>query len=123
MMCGCVVLVIFFFKQKTAYEMRISDWSSDVCSSDLEIAPEMEFATLLTQTELQIERGEFTAARDTALRLRGINAQHPYATEMLAASYEGLRAWESLRQLLPDGNSQSAPSQERYRGLLTRNPV
>src|SRR3546814_2919242 len=27
-----------FFKQKTAYEMRISDWSSDVCSSDLEIA-------------------------------------------------------------------------------------
>src|SRR3546814_1528056 len=28
--------VFFFFKQKTAYEMRISDWSSDVCSSDLE---------------------------------------------------------------------------------------
>src|SRR3546814_8710954 len=28
---------IVFFKQKTAYEMRISDWSSDVCSSDLEI--------------------------------------------------------------------------------------
>src|SRR3546814_2729755 len=27
--------VLFFFKQKTAYEMRISDWSSDVCSSDL----------------------------------------------------------------------------------------
>src|SRR3546814_2908419 len=45
--CGCGVLVqggslelrvfcvFFFFKQKTAYEMRISDWSSDVCSSDL----------------------------------------------------------------------------------------
>src|SRR3546814_9260452 len=30
-------LFVFFFKQKTAYEMRISDWSSDVCSSDLEI--------------------------------------------------------------------------------------
>src|SRR3546814_2750831 len=29
---------MFFFKQKTAYEMRISDWSSDVCSSDLERA-------------------------------------------------------------------------------------
>src|SRR3546814_7929935 len=29
------VLLFFFFKQKTAYEMRISDWSSDVCSSDL----------------------------------------------------------------------------------------
>src|SRR3546814_6068658 len=32
----CVTFVLFFFfKQKTAYEMRISDWSSDVCSSDL----------------------------------------------------------------------------------------
>src|SRR3546814_10065015 len=31
----CVSDVSFFFKQKTAYEMRISDWSSDVCSSDL----------------------------------------------------------------------------------------
>src|SRR3546814_4295672 len=30
-----IVLFFFFFKQKTAYEMRISDWSSDVCSSDL----------------------------------------------------------------------------------------
>src|SRR3546814_9293465 len=29
------VFFLFFFKQKTAYEMRISDWSSDVCSSDL----------------------------------------------------------------------------------------
>src|SRR3546814_1139960 len=33
MICFCCLL--FFFKQKTAYEMRISDWSSDVCSSDL----------------------------------------------------------------------------------------
>src|SRR3546814_3411327 len=33
----CVLyMFVFFFKQKTAYEMRISDWSSDVCSSDLE---------------------------------------------------------------------------------------
>src|SRR3546814_19983480 len=35
MMAWLCVLVFFFFKQKTAYEMRISDWSSDVCSSDL----------------------------------------------------------------------------------------
>src|SRR3546814_17797809 len=35
-MCGLLCLFdFFFFKQKTAYEMRISDWSSDVCSSDL----------------------------------------------------------------------------------------
>src|SRR3546814_5865926 len=31
----CVIFFVFFFKQKTSYEMRISDWSSDVCSSDL----------------------------------------------------------------------------------------
>src|SRR3546814_10748835 len=30
-----LLVFVFFFKQKTAYEMRISDWSSDVCSSDL----------------------------------------------------------------------------------------
>src|SRR3546814_9993600 len=36
-MCG--IFLFFFFKQKTAYEMRISDWSSDVCSSDLPTVP------------------------------------------------------------------------------------
>src|SRR3546814_7515484 len=34
-----VFVFVFFFKQKTAYEMRISDWSSDVCSSDLGETP------------------------------------------------------------------------------------
>src|SRR3546814_6553831 len=40
--CCCCVLV--FFKQKTAYEMRISDWSSDVCSSDLQLNASFTFA-------------------------------------------------------------------------------
>src|SRR3546814_4629507 len=40
--------VFFFFKQKTAYEMRISDWSSDVCSSDLEA---------LARAEMHLPRG------------------------------------------------------------------
>src|SRR3546814_7585964 len=35
MSCGLSLFCVFVFKQKTAYEMRISDWSSDVCSSDL----------------------------------------------------------------------------------------
>src|SRR3546814_4980073 len=38
------MLVFFFFKQKTAYEMRISDWSSDVCSSDLFAVVEHQLA-------------------------------------------------------------------------------
>src|SRR3546814_6819297 len=37
-MCVILLFLFFFFKQKTAYEMRISDWSSDVCSSDLPAA-------------------------------------------------------------------------------------
>src|SRR3546814_10370482 len=45
----------FFFKQKTAYEMRISDWSSDVCSSDLQL--ELSGAQLETihQTCCEVE--------------------------------------------------------------------
>src|SRR3546814_10644660 len=42
-----IVLLFFFFKQKTAYEMRISDWSSDVCSSDL--VDRLKSATLSEQ--------------------------------------------------------------------------
>src|SRR3546814_7772641 len=37
---------VFFFKQKTAYEMRISDWSSDVCSSDLEATAHIDMVHL-----------------------------------------------------------------------------
>src|SRR3546814_2455472 len=36
-----MLVVFFFFKQKTAYEVRISDWSSDVCSSDLGVAADL----------------------------------------------------------------------------------
>src|SRR3546814_10170622 len=45
----CMLLfscLVFFFKQKTAYEMRISDWSSDVCSSDL--SPKREGGDIMT---------------------------------------------------------------------------
>src|SRR3546814_15221632 len=51
-LCGglCYIVCLcdlFFFKQKTAYEMRISDWSSDVCSSDLEAARQGAAAALI----------------------------------------------------------------------------
>src|SRR3546814_7501543 len=57
-------MFFFFFKQKTAYEMRISDWSSDVCSSDLEhlaLADE-----LLRQLHCQPRRGEIADRRQQA---------------------------------------------------------
>src|SRR3546814_7599992 len=54
-MLWLVVGYCFFFKQKTAYEMRISDWSSDVCSSDLladaALAPLPQGAALQGQPE------------------------------------------------------------------------
>src|SRR3546814_3861096 len=46
-----VFLIVFFFKQKTAYEMRISDWSSDVCSSDLE--GELELARQVAEFRVE----------------------------------------------------------------------
>src|SRR3546814_6744932 len=58
---GCTVVLLmifclffFFFKQKTAYEMRISDWSSDVCSSDLQ----EELAPLASRIEPIVDEGE-----------------------------------------------------------------
>src|SRR3546814_3810368 len=49
-------LLLFFFKQKTAYEMRISDWSSDVCSSDLRWATTSAVAMLASSTFLKERR-------------------------------------------------------------------
>src|SRR3546814_9567432 len=46
----------FFFKQKTAYEMRISDWSSDVCSSDLDRGQPVEHRRVLRQRVRRIDR-------------------------------------------------------------------
>src|SRR3546814_7504632 len=52
------VYCLFFFKQKTAYEMRISDWSSDVCSSDLRSAHLREAVELaLVELERVVDAG------------------------------------------------------------------
>src|SRR3546814_1358361 len=61
--CGRCGFVFFFFKQKTAYEMRISDWSSDVCSSDL-------FGVLGSALAVGSLSGALLAARRTRVRLR-----------------------------------------------------
>src|SRR3546814_2151244 len=54
-----MIMLFFFFKQKTAYEMRISDWSSDVCSSDLLPAAD-GFKALLCGSCSQASRAQLT---------------------------------------------------------------
>src|SRR3546814_5322817 len=50
-------MCFFFFKQKTAYELRISDWSSDVCSSDLEPKVDKPVRTIIARVRQSARRG------------------------------------------------------------------
>src|SRR3546814_7422966 len=61
----------FFFKQKTAYEMRISDWSSDVCSSDLHgTAHRRRLARAAQRPVGQVARGRYLyAAHDADIQV------------------------------------------------------
>src|SRR3546814_4061335 len=65
---------MFFFKQKTAYEMRISDWSSDVCASDLSIAAKigcsLETLRRWCREEASRRAGPAALAADDRERLR-----------------------------------------------------
>src|SRR3546814_10810634 len=58
----------FCFKQKTAYEMRISDWSSDVCSSDLTFAQQMTVVHGHLLAGIEIARGKHKAQVPQASR-------------------------------------------------------
>src|SRR3546814_5633947 len=53
----CIIMHFFFFKQKTAYEMRISDWSSDVCASDLSSGLGRHFALTLAKAGAAVAVG------------------------------------------------------------------
>src|SRR3546814_8488574 len=71
------MLLFFVFKKKTAYEMRISDWSSDVCSSDLVSATARSTATRVRKT---------TAARIAQSTPAGAAASTPVLGGMLIAT-------------------------------------
>src|SRR3546814_9036306 len=77
MCCRCVFC---FFKQKTAYEMRISDWSSDVCSSDLDMVIEVVFEDMalkrdiFTRLDAVMKPGAVLATNTSALDVDAIAA-------------------------------------------------
>src|SRR3546814_2701138 len=85
-----MLLYFFFFKQKTAYEMRISDWSSDVCSSDLLVQLfETRFDPKRSETQRQDDEARIASALDTALdtvaTLDGDRVLRAYAAVVRAA--------------------------------------
>src|SRR3546814_1166615 len=90
-------LIFFFFKQKTAYEMRISDWSSDVCSSDLWFA----------NAAYSERRNARRQADDEAERADRLEEAVATRTAELSDAYERLKketaeraaAEENLRQM------------------------
>src|SRR3546814_2007589 len=83
------ILLFFFFKQKTAYEMRISDWSSDVCSSDL-VARGGPQAALL-----YIDLDQFKLINDTSGHLAG----DQLLSQLALALAEHLRGDDILARL------------------------
>src|SRR3546814_10231370 len=102
----CVIFVFFFFKQKTAYEMRISDWSSDVCSSDLHLQHWLETVAnaRVHGTTGRVPREHFEQEErqhlrsylsPTSLVLRGSCAQTRRADKT------GLISWKSNKYSVP----------------------
>src|SRR3546814_19490597 len=90
-------MYVFFFKQKTAYEMRISDWSSDVCSSDL---PGKEgFCRQSGGQRQQYDRGQQVAQRHPGL---GKAAPEPAAAvwTMLSDQEDGPAPFAAKRKSL-----------------------
>src|SRR3546814_1588721 len=78
-------LVLFFFKQKTAYELRISDWSSDVCSSDLFVLQKGDQLTGLLGSCLEFDTGVDVLgvfAKDHHIRFFGLTHGRRHALEV-----------------------------------------
>src|SRR3546814_1115049 len=97
---GLCVFYFFFFKQKTAYEIRISDWSSDVCSSDLRVWPPVNGVQQPLQPNI--------TDSDTP----GLQAENRLLREQVAELREERNAWreQAQRLALTDQRAVSQPS-------------
>src|SRR3546814_9386458 len=103
-------LLFFFFKQKTAYEMRISDWSSDVCSSDLQPARTISLNNMYVRDVTPMDIGDDkkrarvwdeldvrpTARAPTSARRRTVSWN---AAELVQAGVSGFALWWEAEQI------------------------
>src|SRR3546814_1886356 len=99
---------VFFFKQKTAYEVRISDWSSDVCSSDL--ARRNEASKLIGQAMAGGDKDKAEALKAEVAELKtALPAKEEAEREQLAALHDRLAALPNLpADDVPDGEDEEA---------------
>src|SRR3546814_9243888 len=91
--------LVFFFKQKTAYEMRISDWSSDVCSSDLFDPDEPDFISNFVHGHMRYRLQALPFADDLAyyrdvgrgVSIQWLNLSDAEATRLASALAENAK--------------------------------
>src|SRR3546814_3871790 len=115
--CLCVYLVlvffffVFFFKQKTAYDMRISDWSSDVCSSDLAIIEHLNDKTgnerfwptevaargMARSMAAEMHSSFLALRREHSMNIRQIYAPQPPSAETMQDIERIMQLWAEAR--------------------------
>src|SRR3546814_7660461 len=112
--------MFFWFKQKTAYEMRISDWSSDVCSSDLritrKIAEDNTFKTIAAEWLAKNEREERAAV--TLRKIRWLlDIANPLIGSRPISKITPQEVLAVLRKVEANGRYESA---RRMRSVISR---
>src|SRR3546814_11329102 len=120
-------MLVFFFKQKTAYEMRISDWSSDVCSSDLPLTSQDQPSVSIRAGEGPTRRGgaagkkEFLhallKARIHSREYSGSILDIPPARKRRTSSCVGPQDHQITRQHDPGNAVTVQPGQDRKAGV------
>src|SRR3546814_6457881 len=80
-MCYLIIVCFFLFKQKTAYEMRISDWRSDVCSSDLGLTLDVQKGQTFDYKDDKKDKISLTAGTTSADGRSNIMAHFGYSKQ------------------------------------------
>src|SRR3546814_16427750 len=115
-----MVLYVVFFKQKTAYEMRISDWSSDVCSSDLAMVPRRITGTQTISGQRYVKYNNASGAEVKKLESSGYYADSywlaynnqtfngkPNIEMRIDAEQKAVRELVPIEKTIADGNKES----------------